>query len=152
MGVVAGAPQLTVEVVLHEVDEGYVVVVLCAVAVDAVAVVDGHLAPLRHVGGAELVAQAAESGIGTQPFYVAVDEVLVGLATEDGGLLLGIDFAHEVHLALGDALVVNLLEGVELAAERLVVLLAGRLAKPADVREVEVEGMEGEGRVGIVGI
>lgn len=79
MSIVAGLTQLTVEEELHEVVEVNLVVVDDAVTVNRVAVVVGKRTPLTHVGSAVLVAQTAESGVGTQPVNVIADELLVFL-------------------------------------------------------------------------
>lgn len=152
MSIVAGLTQLTVEEELHEVVEVNLVVVVDAVTVNRVAVVVGKRTPLTHFGSAVLVAQTAESGVGTQPVNVIADELLVFLALEYRSLLLGINLAHEVHLALRNLLVVNILQSIELLAKCHIMFLTSSLAELAHIAEAEIERMESESGVGVIGV
>ena len=121
MGIVAHLTQLPVEMILLVIYKVYLILMGCDKLGDLCLGVVGILAPLGEVRGVVHVAEHAECGIGCKPLAVAchkLDEV----GRIDGvGTLLGVYFTGVGSLGGVHSLIVDLLEGVKLASEVVIV-------------------------------
>ena len=152
VGVVADALHLLVEVVLQIVYKVDVVLVVLDYLRHLFGRVLCVFAPLGKVGRAVFVAQDAEGGVVGQPALVARHK---GGEVGRGHhllALLGEDFAAVGHLALVDALVVYLGQSVELGGKVVVVLHALGVLQRPQLLQTQVHRVQGEGRVGVVGV
>ena len=134
--------------VLHEAVEGDRAAVAAAVGLHARLVVAGVVSPAREVGRAVFIAQRAEGCIGDQPVGVVGRKALVALAARRASAVALEGLAEQLPLGVVHPFVIHLRKGVQLVAQLavLLVLLDAGLGQPQELR------MQGEGRVGVVGV
>ena len=134
--------------VLHPAVEAHLAAVGHAVGLDLAPLVAGIGSPLREVGRAVLVAQAAVGGIGQQPVAVGLDEGLVVGPGCRARSAAGEGRTQQPLLGAVDPLVVDLPERVQLVAQTAVFVILGNARR----RQAEELGMERIDGVGVVGI
>ena len=127
--------------VLHPAVVAHLAAVGQAVGLDLAPLVAGIGAPLREVGRAVLVAQAAVGGIGQQPVAVGLDEGLVVGPGRRAGTAAGEGGTQQPLLGGVDPLVVDLLQRVELVAQAAVLLVLGH-ARRRQTEELGVERID----------
>ena len=152
VGVVAHLAQLTVEVELHEVVVGHLFGVGSLILDSLLGRVVGPLAPLLEIGGRVGIAQGAEDRVGAQPMLVRGHEGLELLRGEALLALLQIECAEVFVLRIIDLLVVDFGEGIQLAAQLLEAGCRLLVLELAHIRQVQELRVQGEGRVGVVGV
>ena len=129
MGIVADFAHLFVKIELDIVDIVDVVLMEIDEVVDFGFVIDGIVAPFRHVGCSVYVAQHAEGRIGCKPRFIFLKKGLEFVGCEDSLTVLGEQFAGKFVFSVVDAFIVNLRESVELTSEVIEVVLAFLVVK-----------------------
>ncbi len=155
MGVVADLTQLTVQMVLHEVDLRHLRVAIApgrSQLPDRLRIICSPLAPATEIGCTVPVAQGAEGGIGPQPRLVAAEKLDELLRSQRSGTLFGEQLLQIGGLRGVDPLVIHLRKGVELLAQLSVFRhgpLVGEASHSLQPQELRMERI---GRIGVVGI
>ena len=152
MSVVADFAKLLVEVVLQEVDVVDFVGMGGDEFADTFFVVDSHVAPALHFGCVVDVAQSAESGVGGQPRLVLFDKRLEIGRFHCLGAFLGKKLAGIGVLDIVDSFVVDLRQRVEAPALGGVICAAFGVGENSHLLKAQEHRMEGERRVGVIGV
>ena len=144
-GMGMGSTHLLVEVELHEIPEGHLFIDLggglCHCLTFAIRQFM-MVGPLLEGGSAVEVAVVAEGSIGHQPGLVLVEELLEGLALQDGLALLLVERPQILQLRIVHPLVVDLRQGVQFQSECLELRLQRLVLQGGQLAEVGILGME----------
>ena len=144
-GVGVSGTHLLVEVELHEIPEGHLFIDLggglCHCLTFAIRQFM-MVGPLLEGGSAVEVAVVAEGSIGHQPGLVLVEELLEGLALQDGLTLLLVERPQILQLRIVHPLVVDLRQGVQFQSECLELRLQRLVLQGGQLAEVGILGME----------
>ena len=152
--IVSGLEELAMEMILEEEMELHLGARLVVVEEvdDAGCRELGVVAPLAEVGGAIFIAEGRESGIGDEPGIISVEEAVKFRAGEGFVAFLIENGPCIGNLGGHNPLIVNVREGLKLLALQLKVVSRCFIADASEFFKAEVEGMEGYGRVGVVGV
>ena len=152
VGVFMHMAHLLVKVVLQIAHIVYLMAVCLNEGIDLGGIIGCILAPLSKVGRAILVAQHAECSIRHKPLLILSHESLILVALNHPGALLCEDFVEIGYLALVDALIVNLWQGIELASQIVVVQTALGISQDTQLRQSQIHRVQSKARVGVVGV
>ena len=154
-GMGMGSTHLLVEVELHEIPEGHLLIDLgggfrhcLALALRQFVMVG----PVLEGGSAVEVAVVAEGSVGHQPGLVLVEELLEGLALHDVFAFLGIECPQILQLRIVHPLIVDLGQGIQLLSQCLELRLQGLVLQGRQLTEVRVLGMKGIDADGVIWI
>ena len=152
LSVIAGLAKLAVAVILHEIIEIDAILMGLDEALHTRLVIRCIFAPEGIVGGMVFIAQRAPHGVGTQPVAVALCKAAVFLALERSGTILGENLAQVFNFGTYDSLIVDGVKCIEMASEHSVMISTLLVGEHADSLRTQKHRMQGEDRVGAIGI